>query len=342
MVGSLLLRAAVAAMVALQSGAVEEECMVGRMGYKVPDLGDLRAVDSSGAKRIVEAVKEYGVVVLESEIPLNRREQVELSSKLGEVVILPSSFEGQDPEPNEPAIQRVTNYWSNGTWKGKGHAFGTYWHQDGQFWPRSHRWIISMLSCAAAPSSGGETGFADLRESFKTLDQDLADAARQTKIAASVRSIPDFIRNAIPAELDLFDDVEHPMVDSFPGSEGSEVSPANVMLYVGSPQMTLVGANTSETFIPDIIQHATQNIYYHKWKPGDVVIWDNVQTLHKAHPYNNTEGIRRELYRTQFRLEPTKAHLDILPESSEKQHRWIDSNGKVKWLTDDGQLKSVE
>jgi len=31
---------------------------------------------------------------------------------------LPSSFEGKDPEPFHPAIQRITNFWADGTWKG--------------------------------------------------------------------------------------------------------------------------------------------------------------------------------------------------------------------------------
>ena len=39
----------------------------------------------------------------------------------------------QDPEPGYPEIQRVTNFWSNGTRKGKRQCFGCYWHKDGNF-----------------------------------------------------------------------------------------------------------------------------------------------------------------------------------------------------------------
>lgn len=310
-----------------------------RLGFVLEDVPDIRTIDAAGAAKIVDAVKRYGVLVIENQ-PLSRAEQVEFSAKLGEVVILPPSFEGLDPEPGQPAIQRVTNYWSNGTWKGQKHSFGGYWHQDGQFWARSHRWIFSMLVCAASPPVGGETGFADLRNSFATLDQESKHVASSAQITASVRNIRDFTRNGVQAELDLFDDVDHPMIDTFPGAETSDIDDDNVILYVGSPTMRLKGVD-NDTLIPNIIDHATHFAYYHKWKPGDIVIWDNVQTLHSARPYNNTEGIRRELYRTQFRLKPTQAHLDRMPQAQNRRPRWLNEDGSVKWLNKHGQLQSV-
>jgi taurine dioxygenase len=42
--------------------------------------------------------------------------------------------------------------------------------------------------------------------------------------------------------------------------------------------------------------------YFHAWDVGDVIIWDNTQTLHHAMPYKNDGTAKRELYRTQARL----------------------------------------
>jgi len=295
------------------------------LGHKL-DL-DLRNLDAAGAARILEAASKYGVVVVEKNSPpLTRAEQVALSAKLGEVVLLPQSFEGLDPEPGEPAIQRVTNYWANGTWKGKRHSFGSYWHQDGQFWPRSHRWILSVLSCAAAPESGGETGFADLRKAFETLDPGLRKRAENVTVLASVRDIQDFVRNAIPEEIDLFDDVQHPLVDTYPGSSSDD----DLMLYVGSPHMRL---SDDQDLLPALFDHATRLTYFHRWKPGDVVFWDNTITLHKAFSYDNTPDVTRELYRTQFRRTPTPAHLDHFRDAS--------SSGPPRWLNPDGSLKYI-
>ena len=50
--------------------------------------------------------------------------------------------------------------------------------------------------------------------------------------------------------------------------------------------------------------HATSPsfTYYHAWEAGDVIIWDNTQTLHHAMPYDNDGTVERELYRTQCRI----------------------------------------
>lgn len=285
---------------------------------------DLRQLDAAGAARILAAVSAYGAVVAEASPPLTRAEQVALSAKLGEVVLLPPSFEGLDPEPGEPAIQRVTNYWANGTWKGKTHSFGSYWHQDGQFWPRAHRWILSVLSCAAAPAAGGETGFADLREAFRTLDPALRRRAENATMRASVRSIQDFVRNAVPAEIDLFDDVEHPLVDSYPGAADDQ----DLMLYVGSPHMRL---SADQDLLPALFHHAARFTYFHRWKPGDVVFWDNTITLHKAFSYDNTPDVKRELYRTQLRRKPTPEHLAYFAHDASPP-RWLNPDGSLKYL----------
>jgi len=87
-----------------------------RLGATV-NVGDLRHLTHDGAQEILDAVRAHGIIVLKGQ-NLTRGEQVELTGKLGETIVLPSSFEGKDPEPFHPAIQRITNFWADGTWKG--------------------------------------------------------------------------------------------------------------------------------------------------------------------------------------------------------------------------------
>ena len=92
------------------------------------DVGDLRELGPEGADKIHEAAVAYGVVVIKGQ-NLTRAEQVKFTGLLGEPVALAKSFYGKDPEPNQPSILRVTNFWANGTWKGTSHKFGDYWHR---------------------------------------------------------------------------------------------------------------------------------------------------------------------------------------------------------------------
>lgn len=93
-----------------------------RLGAVV-DVGDVRQLDEAGTRDILDAVRAHGIVVIKGQ-NLSRSEQVEFTGKLGEVIVLPSSFEGKDPEPFHPAIQRITNFWADGTWKGPNAKLG--------------------------------------------------------------------------------------------------------------------------------------------------------------------------------------------------------------------------
>jgi alpha-ketoglutarate-dependent 2,4-dichlorophenoxyacetate dioxygenase len=49
----------------------------------------------------------------------------------------------------------------------------------------------------------------------------------------------------------------------------------------------------------DLTEHATQRefVYQHEWRAGDLVIWDNRATMHRARPFAD-DKYRRELTRT--------------------------------------------
>ena len=48
----------------------------------------------------------------------------------------------------------------------------------------------------------------------------------------------------------------------------------------------------------DLMEHATRpdNVYRHEWSVGDLVIWDNLATMHRAMPFDDTK-YRREMRR---------------------------------------------
>jgi taurine dioxygenase len=78
-------------------------------------------------------------------------------------------------------------------------------------------------------------------------------------------------------------------------------------LYVGSPHMAVTGLESPEAgkaILEMLLTHATSPsfTYFHAWQVGDVIVWDNTQTLHHAMPYKNDGSAIRELYRTQARL----------------------------------------
>jgi taurine dioxygenase len=176
---------------------------------------------------------------------------------------------------------------------------GAYWHQDGQFWVRPKHNVLSVLHAQKTPPSGGETGFADLRAAYATLSRPLLERAAKASIEVSVRDIADFAKGT-EEDLAAFPDANHSILDVHALDGGP-------LLYVGSPHMKVTGLESLEAgkaLLEMLLTHATSPAftYFHAWDVGDVIVWDNTQTLHHSMPYNNDGTAQRELYRTQGRL----------------------------------------
>jgi alpha-ketoglutarate-dependent 2,4-dichlorophenoxyacetate dioxygenase len=71
-------------------------------------------------------------------------------------------------------------------------------------------------------------------------------------------------------------------------------------LYLASHASRIVDWPVPEgrLLLRDLIEHATQPqfVYRHAWRPGDLVIWDNRATMHRARPFDDAAQ-RRELRR---------------------------------------------
>src|SRR5437660_4942766 len=82
-------------------------------------------------------------------------------------------------------------------------------------------------------------------------------------------------------------------------------------LYLSSHAGTILGWPVPEAraFLRDLVEHATQRqfVYAHRWRVGDLVMWDNRQTMHRARPFPAHEP--RDMRRTTLAGDgPTVAH----------------------------------
>ena len=88
--------------------------------------------------------------------------------------------------------------------------------------------------------------------------------------------------------------VEHPLVRTHPDT-GRKV------LYLSSHIDYVVGMREAESdaLLAELVAHATQGprTYRHRWTTGDVMMWDNRCTMHRATAYD-VAGERRIVQRT--------------------------------------------
>jgi alpha-ketoglutarate-dependent taurine dioxygenase len=79
---------------------------------------------------------------------------------------------------------------------------------------------------------------------------------------------------------------EHPLVWRHHSGRKSIVIGMTVDHVAGMPDAE------SRAFMEKLTAHTTrpENVYHHDWEVGDLVIWDNCGTMHRATPYDPASG----------------------------------------------------
>ena len=166
------------------------------------------------------------------------------------------------------------------------------WHSDSSFKPTPAKY--SLLHAHSIPSRGGNTEFADMRAGWDTLDPQTQAACEGLVCEHSQiysRQILGFT-DFTDAERARFAPVRQVLVRTHPVT-------GRKSLYLSSHAGGIIGWPVPEAraFLRDLIEHATQRqfVYSHQWRVGDLVMWDNRQTMHRARPFpeNEPRDVRR-------------------------------------------------
>lgn len=202
--------------------------------------------------------------------------------------------------PEHPEILLVTNYENTG----KKLVVGRQWHSDLSTTRRPARG--SLLRCEEAPPAGGDTMFCNmyrawegLSPAYRAMLQDrwaLHDmtAAKETRTRRSPEELADIRRRNPP--------VYQPVARVHDET-------GRTALYVAEMTTVAFEGMTEEESRP-ILEHlfarsvVPENVYRHRWRPGDLLIWDNRCAMHIAlADYGDDE--RRVMYRTTLLGEPS-------------------------------------
>lgn len=260
---------------------------------------DLRSPLARDTVREIEAAMDRYAVLVWHEQPFTEAEQVAFARQFGPLDLgLRKARRGQHRFGYEELID-ISNVTAQGEVAGREHAkivsnlANQLWHSDSSF--QQPAAAYSMLSAVVIPSSGGDTEFCDLRAAYDALPLDLKSEiedlesehyAFQTRLWLGDTSYTE-------GELKSMPPVRWPLVRTHPGSRRK-------VLWVGAHATHIVGWTLAEgrVLLADLLEHATQRefVYRHRWRVGDLVMWDNRCVLHRGRRFDLTE--RRELRRT--------------------------------------------
>jgi alpha-ketoglutarate-dependent 2,4-dichlorophenoxyacetate dioxygenase len=266
---------------------------------------DLRLpVDATTITAVIRALDDHAVCVYPHDAPLTNEQHIAFSSRLGPVerkLIL--KLTGTVPRLPFPEIIDQSNLDQNGEIFHEDDRRLIYkranrlWHTDVSFHPV--RATYSLLSAHVVPPSGADTEFADMRAAYDALP--VVMKARLEGLVAEHSYWYSRVLAGGPepseAERQTRPPAQHPLVHRHPGSGRST-------LYLASHASHIIGWPIAEgrALIRELTEFATEPrfVFRHHWRVGDVVIWDNLATMHRATPFDDTTQ-RRDMRRTTCR-----------------------------------------
>jgi alpha-ketoglutarate-dependent taurine dioxygenase len=163
-------------------------------------------------------------------------------------------------------------------------AANYHWHTDKPYRPAPP--MLTTLYAVEAPERGGDTEFADTALAYDALP----DATKRRIADLRVVFRPAF-DPSLPA-------VDHPLARA-------HAETGRKTLYLGNHSTGIVGMPeaTGTALLRELLQHATQPrfVYRHRWRAGDLVMWDNRCLLHRAVLDEHSGEHRRVMHRSLVR-----------------------------------------
>ena len=167
------------------------------------------------------------------------------------------------------------------------------WHSDSSFKRIPARY--SLLSARVIPAEGGETQFADMRAAWDALPDKMKRRVEgmiceHTQLFSRARiGFTDWASE----EIEKMAPVPQVLVRTHPVTGRKSLylsSHAGRIRRMEEPEARLL--------LMDLNEHATQPrfVYTHTWRVGDLVMWDNRVTMHRAREYDETQV--RDMHRT--------------------------------------------
>ena len=271
--------------------------LTAHFGAEISALDLSRGANKSTVAELLRVLDTRGIMVIRGQ-QLTLEQFMAFSHGLGPLAPQPQR-QRQCSHPEYPELTTLSNIVENGAPIGVADS-ARHWQSDGAHLKTPYRatvqYAVEIPMKDGAPL--GDTVFAGTSAAYDALAPALQQqlhgmrALHRGSTGHKKRSTPFYLDSALTQG--FHGGVEHPVVRSHPNT-------GRKCLYVNPACTTHIrGMNDrdSEELLAQLYQHIARAefIYRHPWQVGDVVLWDNCVTQHRAQ--NDYElPLRRLLYR---------------------------------------------
>ena len=278
--------------------AVEIRQVGDKFAGEVTGIDLTKPLSTESVSAIHDGMDEYAVLFFRGQ-PLTADEQLAFSKQLGEIehaigtslrddkdARLPTTFADvsnldRDERPFDINDRRRL------------FAIGNrLWHSDSSFKVIPAKY--SILHAISIPSRGGNTEFAHMPSAYDALDEEIKgeidDLICEHSQIFSRQQVG--FTELTKLEIERFEPVRQRLIRRHPKT-------GRKSLYLSSHAGRIDGLSVPDAklLLLDLVNHATQKkfVYIHKWQMGDLVMWDNRQTMHRVRPFpvNEPRDMRR-------------------------------------------------
>jgi alpha-ketoglutarate-dependent 2,4-dichlorophenoxyacetate dioxygenase len=253
-----------------------------------------RAIDAPTVDAIWRAIDEYAVLVFRDQC-LDDTQLRDFAALFGPLEIGRAAANAERRRLKHPEIGDISNLDEDGDLRAPDDrrrldALGNrLWHTDASYMPVPV--VLGMLHAVAVPAAsalgGGETEFADMRAAYDALPEALQDALDGLVAVHDIfwsRSQIGFTEFA-PGDREKYPPSRQRLVRRHPGSRRKT-------LYLSAHASHIEGWPVADgrILLYDLNLHATRAefVYRHEWRVGDLVIWDNRDTMHRGRPHDES------------------------------------------------------
>jgi taurine dioxygenase len=259
---------------------------------------DLRQVTDAQFAAILAAWAAHDVLLFRGQA-LSPDDLIAFSRRFGELDHAPIQENGRRFVEGRPELYVVSNVLgADGQPIGSLGAGEAVWHTDMSYLPAPPK--ASMLYALEIPPEGGDTHFCSMSAAYEALP-----AAQRARIAG-LRVKHDGTYNSggfVRAGVTPTDDPRaspgalHPLVCRHPET-------GRAGLYLGRRRNAYIDGldlAESEALLEQLWAEATRPVHAwaHRWRVGDLVLWDNRSTMHRRDPFD--AAARRIMHRTQVK-----------------------------------------
>jgi taurine dioxygenase len=261
------------------------------VGAEVTGIDLRQPMDDATLREVVDVITKYIAVVFRDQ-DLSVEEFLAFGRQLGTPMDQTQGLPGTDA-----LVRQISNkVQKTDSGKAVTTVQGTKWHTDQTNLECPPKYTV--LQAVSLPDAGGGTTVANMRAAYQALPEDLkkklAGMRTLNVFSGSATKDPNPVMLEKQMALGSRNGVEHPLVRTHPvdGSKALYFHPKKTECIVGmSPE-------ESQAFLDDLLKQALRPEfeYTHKWRMGDVFLWDNRCSLHHANAdFDHTQ--HRLLYR---------------------------------------------